>query len=108
MDEARERDFKLSSLIREIRYITQSVNENVWNHVEALSQSVKNPVDPYAHARSPLDSADEPLPTFQELEDEIAFLKEAVNQVDIALLNATRLILPEHYERVKPQPENTR
>jgi hypothetical protein len=71
------------------------VNQRVWLHVRAIADLTGYNISPSAHIR-PLSSEDpQPLIKSFELAES---LKEAINQVDIALNNLGHDLNPEYYE----------
>lgn len=77
------------------------VNKQVWPHVLAIADLTGHKLSPTAHTR-PLSAENGPsmIKAFELAET----LREAVNQLDIALNNLGHDLNPEYYENIKKEP----
>ena len=102
-DNAKREPYSVTRLNSIISDSLDGINKQIWPSVLALADLTGYNLTPTAHQR-PL-SAEDPSPMIKAFE--LAHtLREAVNQVDIALTNLGHDLNPEYYEKEKPKKED--
>ena len=95
--EAKREPYSVTRLNGIIQNSLDGINKQVWPNVLALADLTGHKLSPSAHQR-PL-SAEDPSPMIKAFEL-VETLREAVNQVDIALNNLGHDLNPEFYTRL--------
>lgn len=101
-DGAKREPYSVTRLYSIIQESLDGVNKQIWPHVLALADLTGHKLSPDAHIR-PL-SSEVPIPMIRAFEL-AETLREAVNQVDIALNNLGHDLNPEYYEKTKKDIE---
>lgn len=101
-DNAKREPYSVTRLNGIISDSLDGINKQIWPHILALADLTGHSLSPIAHIR-PL-SAEDPAPMIKAFEM-AETLREAVNQIDIALNNLGHDLNPEYYERAKKEPD---
>ncbi len=99
---AKREPYSVTRLNGIIQNSLDGINKQIWPHVLAIADLTGYNLSPTAHTR-PL-SAEDPSPLIKAFEL-AETLREAVNQVDIALSNLGCDLNPEYYEKIKKDVE---